>query len=276
MRIASVLHAGKPAIVVHRDGQLLLVRDRAELGPETPFQSLLEDAAHAQTVVSESDVSWRPVIPNPHRIICLGLNYRAHVEESGREEPSYPVLFTKWASSLAAAGADIPIPPESSAVDFEAELALVVGRPGRRIPVTEALDHLAGVTIANDITMRDYQYKTHQWLQGKAWDASTPIGPYLVTIDEVGELSDLAVRLTLNGEVMQDSNTGRMIFDVPTIIATISEFTSLDAGDVILTGTPAGVGFRREPKVLLKDGDELTAEITGLGALANRMVEERP
>jgi acylpyruvate hydrolase len=276
MRIASVLHAGKPAIVAQRDGQLLLVRDRAELGPETPFQSLVEDAAHAQTVVSESDVRWRPVIPNPHRIICLGLNYRAHVEESGREEPSYPVLFTKWASSLAAAGADIPIPPESSAVDFEAELALVVGRPGRRIPATEALDHLAGVTIANDITMRDYQYKTHQWLQGKAWDASTPIGPYLVTIDEVGELSDLAVRLTLNGEVMQDSNTGRMIFDVPTIIATISEFTSLDAGDVILTGTPAGVGFRREPKVLLKDGDELTAEITGLGALTNRMVEERP
>jgi acylpyruvate hydrolase len=276
MRIASVLHEGKPAIVTKRDGELLLVREQAELGPDAEFQAVLNDAASARTVLAESQVSWRPLIPNPRRVICLGLNYRAHVEETGRELPTYPVLFTKWASSLAAAGDDIPIPPESTAVDFEAELALVVGRPGRRISAENALEHLAGVTIANDITMRDYQYKTHQWLQGKAWAASTPIGPYLVTMDEAGDLSDLDVRLTLNGEVMQDGNTGRLIFDVPTIIATISEFTSLDAGDVILTGTPGGVGFRREPQVLLKDGDELVVEITGLGSLTNRMVAERP
>jgi acylpyruvate hydrolase len=274
MRLASVLYRDRPAIVAWRagEGEPVLVRVDAELGPDAPFAALLAEAERATAVLAASQLTWRPVVPNPRRVICLGLNYRAHVEETGRELPTYPVLFTKWASSLAAAGADIPLPPESAAVDFEAELALVIGTGGRRIPAQRALEHIAGATIANDITMRDYQYKTHQWLQGKAWDACTPVGPYLVTLDEVGDLGDLDVRLTLNGEQMQAGNTARLIFDVPAIIAAVSEFTALEPGDLILTGTPAGVGFRREPKVLLADGDELVVEISRLGRLANRIV----
>jgi acylpyruvate hydrolase len=274
MRLASVLYRDRPAIVAWRagEGEPVLVRVDAELGPDAPFAALLAEAERATAVLAASQLTWRPVVPNPRRVICLGLNYRAHVEETGRELPTYPVLFTKWASSLAAAGADIPLPPESAAVDFEAELALVIGTGGRRIPAQRALEHIAGATIANDITMRDYQYKTHQWLQGKAWDACTPVGPYLVTLDEVGDLDDLDVRLTLNGEQMQAGNTARLIFDVPAIIAAVSEFTALEPGDLILTGTPAGVGFRREPKVLLADGDELVVEISRLGRLANRIV----
>jgi acylpyruvate hydrolase len=276
MRLASVLYRDRPAIVAWRagEGEPVLVRVDAELGPDAPFAALLAEAERATAVLAASQLTWRPVVPNPRRVICLGLNYRAHVEETGRELPTYPVLFTKWASSLAAAGADIPLPPESAAVDFEAELALVIGTGGRRIPAQRALEHIAGATIANDITMRDYQYKTHQWLQGKAWDACTPVGPYLVTLDEVGDLGDLDVRLTLNGEQMQAGNTARLIFDVPAIIAAVSEFTALEPGDLILTGTPAGVGFRREPKVLLADGDELVVEISRLGRLANRIVAE--
>jgi acylpyruvate hydrolase len=260
--------------VAQRDAEFVLVHEGGEIGPELSFDALLADAARASVVVPEGSLTWRPVVPTPRKVVCLGLNYRAHVQETGRELPSYPVLFTKWASSLVAAGSDVVLPPESSAVDFEAELAVIIGRPGRRIPAAKALDHVAGVTIANDITMRDFQSKSQQWLQGKAWDASTPLGPYLVTLDEIGDLANLDVRLTLNGDEMQSANTSRLIFDVPTIIATVSEFTTLEMGDVILTGTPGGVGFRRDPKVLLKDGDQLTVEITGLGTLMSRMVTE--
>jgi len=209
----------------------------------------------------------------PEKIFCVGLNYRAHIEESGRELPTYPVLFPKFASSLIGAGAAIALPPESTQVDYEAELAVVIGRPGRRIRREDALDHVLGYTICNDVTMRDYQYKTHQWMQGKAWDGATPLGPVLVSPDEL-DPGRLDIRLRRNGEELQSSNTKLMIFDIAELIAVTSEFTRLNPGDVILTGTPSGVGYRRDPQIFLRDGDVVEVEIDGLGVLRNTVRAE--
>jgi acylpyruvate hydrolase len=274
VRLRSAYRAGEPVVAVASEGRLRLLPGVREIGPDTPLDRLRAAAEDAREELAAGDLVARPVVPNPQRVICLGLNYRAHVDETGRELPTYPVLFVKWASSLLAAGAPIVLPPESEAVDYEAELAVVIGRSGRRIPRGAALDHVAGLTVANDITMRDYQYKTHQWLQGKAWDASTPLGPELVTLDEVGDPGRLGITLDLNGRRMQESRTDRLIFDIPTIVSTVSEFTALQPGDVLLTGTPGGVGFRREPKVLLKAGDRLRVAVEGVGVLENVVADE--
>jgi acylpyruvate hydrolase len=273
VRLRSVFAGGEPVVALEAPGGLRELPGLREIGRGTPLDVLRSAAAAPGSLLDPADIVLRPVVPHPERVICLGLNYRAHVDETGRELPAYPVLFTKFASSLIAAGDPIVLPPESDAVDYEAELAVVIGRGGRRIAREDALDHVAGLTVANDITMRDYQYTTHQWLQGKAWDASTPLGPALVTLDEVGDPGRLDIRLSLNGEELQASNTERLIFDVPEIVATISEFTALQAGDVLLTGTPGGVGYRREPKVLLKPGDALRVEIAGVGVLENAVAD---
>ena len=159
-------------------------------------------------------------------------------------------------------------------MDYEGEMAVVIGRPGRRITVEDAMGHVAGYTIANDVTMRDFQYKTHQWLQGKVWEASTPLGPWLVTPDEAGDASTLDISLTLNDAVLQQASTAQLMFDVPTLISRISQLVTLMPGDVILTGTPGGVGFRREPQVFLAPGDRVRVEVSGLGALDNAVVAE--
>ena len=242
----------------------------AELGRETPSEVLADPPLSDERVPLE-DVTLRPVIPSPGKVLCVGLNYRAHVEEGIYDVPDYPVLFTKFAETLIGAGQPIVLPPESAAVDFEAELAFVVGRHVRR---SSELDAVAGYTLANDVSMRDYQYRTHQWLAGKAWASSTPLGPFLVTADEVGDPHDLDITLDLNGERMQASNTSRFIFDIPTLIATISEFVPLAPGDVVLTGTPEGVGYRREPQVLLADGDRVVVEIEKVGRLENPVAAE--
>jgi acylpyruvate hydrolase len=209
-------------------------------------------------------------------VICVGLNYKAHVEETNRDLPEYPVLFTKFAGSLTGAYDTVVCPPESDAVDYEGELAVIIGRAVRRVPGDRALEAVAGYTVANDVTMRDYQYRTHQWLQGKAWDASTPLGPELVTPDEIPDPGALRLRTLVNGEIVQEAGTELMIFPVATLISVISEFTTLQPGDVILTGTPAGVGFRREPKLLMGDGDVAAVEIDGVGRTENRFASEAP
>jgi acylpyruvate hydrolase len=192
----------------------------------------------------------------------------------GRTVSDYPVLFTKFATSLIGPYDEIVVPPESEQVDYEVELALVIGTRGRRIPEGSELEHVAGYAVANDVSMRDFQYKTHQWLQGKAWDAATPLGPMLVTPDEV-DVENLDVRLELNGETLQTSNTSLLIHDVRTIIRAVSGFATLEPGDVILTGTPGGVGFKREPQVFLHGGDRVVAEISGVGRLENVVRAER-
>lgn len=248
--------------------------DIAELGTDTPSTLLASPPLRESAAVPLSDVILRPTIPRPGKIICVGLNYLTHVGETGRDVPEYPVLFTKFAESLIADREPILLPHESQQVDFEGELAVVIGLAGRRIPRSQALAHVAGYTIANDITMRDYQYKTHQWLQGKTWERSTPLGPYLVSPDEVGDPAALNLQVTLNSTVMQQASTAQMMFDVPTLIACISEFVTLAPGDVLMTGTPGGVGFRRDPKVFLQPGDDITVQITGLGMLHNTVGNE--
>ncbi|MQY06601.1 fumarylacetoacetate hydrolase family protein [Actinomadura macrotermitis] len=212
-------------------------------------------------------------VARPEKVFCVGLNYRSHIEETGRELPTYPVLFPKFASSLIGHGAPIALPPESAQVDYEAELAVVIGTPGRRIPREKALDHVLGYTICNDVTMRDFQYLTHQWMQGKAWDGATPLGPVLVTADEL-DPGALDIALRLNGRQLQSATTDRLIFDVPELIRVVSQFTRLETGDVILTGTPGGVGYRRDPQVFLADGDIVEVEISGIGTLRNTVRAE--
>jgi len=245
-----------------------------ELGAGTPAQ-VLADPPVGDEEIPLADVRLRPVVPRPGKVVCMGLNYRAHVDEGVYETPDYPVLFSKFPESLVAAGDPIVLPPESSAADYEAELAFVIGRPVRRVSGPAALEAVAGYTVANDVTMRDYQYRTHQWLPGKNWADSTPLGPFLVTPDEVGDPHALDISLELNGERMQSGNTRQFIFDIPAIVAAISEFVPLAAGDVVLTGTPSGVGYRREPKVVLQDGDRVVVEIERVGRLENPVVAER-
>ena len=253
--------------------EVLPLNGVSELGGDTPSE-LLADPPLTGEKLPLAEVSLRPVVPRPGKVLCVGLNYKAHVDEGVYDLPDYPALFPKFADTLVAAGEDIVLPPESEAVDYEAELAFVVGRGVRRASGDEALAAVGGYTIANDVSMRDYQYKSHQWLAGKAWARSTPLGPFLVTPDEVGDPHVLDITLELNGERMQDANTRLFIFDIPTVVATISEFTPLNVGDVVLTGTPAGVGYRRDPKVLLRDGDRIVVEIENVGRLENPVAAE--
>ena len=245
----------------------------AELGPDTPAD-VLANPPVTEERVPLAEVTLRPVIPRPGKVICVGLNYKAHVDEGVYDVPDYPALFSKFPETLVGAGRPVRLPPESEAVDYEAELAFVIGTPVRRASGPEALAAVGGYTVANDVSMRDYQYKTHQWLPGKNWADSTPLGPFLVTPDEVGDPHSLDISLELNGERLQSSNTSHFIFDVPTIVATISEFVPLAPGDVVLTGTPSGVGYRRDPKVLLRDGDRMVVEVERVGRLENPVVAE--
>lgn len=245
-----------------------------ELGADTDADLLANPPVEDGTAYALEEVELLPAVPAPGKIICLGLNYHAHVEETNRDLPTYPVLFTKFAESLIGPYDPIAKPPEAGQVDYEAELAVVIGRAARRVAPERAIEHVAGYAVANDVTMRDYQYRTHQWLQGKAWERSTPLGPFLVTPHEVGDPGKLGITLDLNGERMQDSSTERLIFDVPTIVSTLSEFVTLRPGDVILTGTPGGVGYRRDPQVFLKPGDRVRVEISGVGMIENEVTAE--
>ncbi|MFW0793522.1 fumarylacetoacetate hydrolase family protein [Gordonia sp. CPCC 205515] len=245
-----------------------------ELGAHTPTKVLTTALRCESEAVSVADVRLCPVVPTPGKIICIGLNYHEHVGETGREMPTYPVMFTKFPSTLIGAHDDIVAPPEAIEIDYEAELALVIGRAGRRIPRDRAAHHILGYSASNDISMRDYQRKTHQWLQGKAWDRSTPLGPYLVTPDEVADLGAARIRTILNGTVLQDAVISQLIFDIPVLIETISEFTTLLPGDVILTGTPGGVGMKRQPPVYLTDGDQISVDIAGIGTVTNTIRRE--
>jgi acylpyruvate hydrolase len=275
MRFASCRHEGRDFAAAIVDDLAIPLDGIAELGPETlgalPTVAPPRGAAGAMPL---AELTLRPLIPRAGKVICVGLNYLAHVGETGREIPEYPVLFTKFAEALIGPSDAIALPPESAQVDYEGELAVIIGTAGRRIAPAEALRHVAGYAIANDVTMRDFQYKTHQWLQGKAWEASTPLGPWLVTPEEVGDPGALDLRLSIGDRVLQEASTAQMMFDVPTLIGHISTFVTLRPGDVILTGTPGGVGFRREPQVFLRPGDTVRVEISAIGAIENAVVAE--
>jgi acylpyruvate hydrolase len=275
MRFASVMHEEEAIAVVLEGEQAIPLRGVDELGAETPNALLRQPRLDREAALPAEQVRFRPVVPRPGKVICVGLNYRDHIKETKREESDFPVLFTKFATSLTGPFDTVACPPESKAIDYEGELAVVIGERVRRVGAEQAVDAVAGYTVANDVTMRDYQYKTHQWLQGKAWDRSTPLGPALVTPDEVVDPRRLQLRTLVNGEQVQAASTELLIFDVGTLINVISEFATLEPGDVILTGTPGGVGFRREPQLLLGDGDVVVVEIEGVGRIENRFVAEQ-
>jgi acylpyruvate hydrolase len=274
MRFASCEHAGRRFAAAVEDDRVIPLDGVAELGAATDRALLADPPLLRDEALPAGDVHLRPAIPRPGKIICLGLNYRSHVDETKRELPQYPVMFTKFPEALIGPADDIVCPPESEQVDFEAELGVVVGGRLRRASEDEAIAAVAGYVAANDVTMRDFQYRSHQWLQGKTWSRSTPIGPHLVTPDEVGDPGTLAIRLELNGAEMQSASTSALIFGVPRILAMISEFTTLEPGDLVLTGTPGGVGYRRDPQVFLRPGDRVRVEIERVGVLDNGVVAE--
>jgi 2-keto-4-pentenoate hydratase/2-oxohepta-3-ene-1,7-dioic acid hydratase in catechol pathway len=231
---------------------------------------------HPELAIGEATIELLPVIPRPPKIICVARNYAEHAAEAKLELPEVPNLFIRFPRSLIAAGAPVLVPRVSEQVDWEAELAVVIGKPGKHIPAPAALDHVAGYALFNDVSIRDWQLRKPpiQFGAGKNFDGSGPFGPELVTRDEVPDPHALAIRLSVNGALMQSGSTADMIFDIPTLIEHISQFATLEPGDVIATGTPSGVGHFRVPPVYLKPGDTVRVEIEGIGVLENPVEAE--
>jgi 2-keto-4-pentenoate hydratase/2-oxohepta-3-ene-1,7-dioic acid hydratase in catechol pathway len=221
-------------------------------------------------VHDRADVTRRAPVTDPGKIVGVGLNYRDHAEESGGEPPESPVLFSKFSTAIVGPGDDVEWDSDlTSAVDFEAELVVVVGDRARNVSAEEALDHVAGYTVGNDVSARDLQFADDQWVRGKSLDTFAPVGPDVVTPDEVGDVHDLDIWAEVNDERLQDSNTSQLIFDVGEVVSFCSRAFTLEPGDLVYTGTPAGVGYFRDPKVLLDDGDTVTVGVEGVGELTN-------
>ncbi len=260
---------------VLRDGAVI---DAADLLDDAPasVRGLLGAGAIGEVAAAAADagpghplaeVELLPPIPNPQKIVCIGLNYADHAAEAGIEAPPVPTFFAKFANSLVADGATVAIPPSTRRLDFEAEVAFVIGKPAKDVAADAALDHVAAYTLLNDLSARDLQFQTPQWIPGKVFDGSAPCGPALVTADEVPDPAAIGIALDLNGERMQDSSTERLIFGVADLVAHLSTLMTLVPGDIVSTGTPAGVGSTRDPRVWLKPGDELLVRSPQLGEL---------
>ncbi|HEX3100321.1 MAG TPA: fumarylacetoacetate hydrolase family protein, partial [Pyrinomonadaceae bacterium] len=217
----------------------------------------------------KTEVALAAPIPRPGKIICIGLNYRNHAIESGMEIPKSPIIFSKFVTCVAAPGDPILLPVGSEQVDYEAELAVVIGRRAKNVKLEDAMDHVFGYTNFNDVSARDMQFADGQWQRGKSCDTFAPFGEYVVTKDEIADPHNLRIQFRLNGETLQDSNTNELIFDIPAVIEFLSRSMTLEPGDIIATGTPPGVGFARKPPVFMKDGDIAEVEIEGLGVLSN-------
>lgn len=285
MRLVSFHNNGVPAIGVV-DGDTVV--DLSKAAPELPSDMTAFIAAGAQQAAKQAaanagddaksplgDLALLPVVPNPPKIICLGLNYADHAAEGGHDLPTYPSLFMRTRTSLNAAGAEVPKTPRSDTFDFEAELLMIIGKGGRNISQADALDHVFGYSVFNDITVREYQRKANQWTPGKNFDLTGPCGPWIVTADEAPEAArGLKIESRLNGQVMQSSNTKNMIFDVPRTIEILSEVWTLEPGDIVAMGTPEGVGYARTPPVFMQPGDTIEVEIEGIGLLSNPIVAE--
>jgi 2-keto-4-pentenoate hydratase/2-oxohepta-3-ene-1,7-dioic acid hydratase in catechol pathway len=233
--------------------------------------ALAEAAVASGEKLTLAQVRLLPVIPNPGKLICVGLNYKSHVAETKRADSDYPSLFLRFNDSLAAHDDVVLRPAFSERFDWEGELAFVIGTGGRHIAKEKAFEHIAGYACFNDVSVRDWQKHTHQFTPGKNFPGTAPFGPVLVSRDEVPDVTALTLETRVNGQVVQHASVGDLIFDIPTIVAYVSRFTPLSPGDVIATGTPGGVGDRREPPMYMKEGDVAEVEITGLGVLRNRI-----
>jgi len=278
MKLASYKAAGKPGFgVVAGDGIIDMTR---RLGHAMLRQALEADALDAIRTAAKgaapdhrlADVTLLPVIPDPQRIVCVGINYRSHAEETGRDISPAPSVFLRLADTLIGHGAALVRPKVSDKFDFEGELALVIGRHGRHVSEADATGYIAGYTCFVDASVRDYQ--KFSVTAGKNFPATGPLGPVLVTTDEIADPTRLTLVTRVNGREMQRSGTDMLIYSIPRIISFVSDFTSLAPGDVIATGTPAGVGHRRTPPVWMKPGDVLEVEISGIGTLRNPVIDE--
>jgi 2-keto-4-pentenoate hydratase/2-oxohepta-3-ene-1,7-dioic acid hydratase in catechol pathway len=265
--VVGLLEQGEPALKILAD--LVAFSQELVAGLETAERS------PAWLLPAESIRLTAP-IPNPQKVVAIGQNYRDHCAEQGVEPPERPIIFAKFPTSIIGPGEAITWEPELTAqVDYEAELAVVIGKIARNVSQETAFEYVAGYLNANDVSARDLQFGDRQWVRGKSLDTFCPIGPALVTKDEIPNPHALAIRAMLNGKIMQDSNTSNLIFNIPALIAFISRAFTLLPGDIILTGTPPGVGVFRNPKVLLKPGDTITIEVEGLGQLTNPVVAWR-
>ncbi len=288
MRLISYQHDGTDRLGIDLNGRVIPATDVLADGPQTIGDVLADPSALdrlrealATSVVSQSagtpldELALLSPVPRPGKVVAAGLNYRDHAEEGGRETPPEPVLFAKFTTSVVGHGAEIRWDTGlTAAVDFEAELAVVIGRTARRVTEAEALTYVLGYTCLNDVSARDLQFSDKQFVRAKSLDTFTPIGPALVTADEIPDPQALGVRCLVNGEVMQDSSTAQMVHGVAALIAFCSRAFTLEPGDIIATGTPSGVGWFRDPKRMLRDGDEVVVEIDGVGRLVNRCRED--
>jgi acylpyruvate hydrolase len=263
---AGVLNGDKVAVIGGYDdvGALLADGDR---GLEAARDSSGEGA---HTHDFDEAMLRRPIL-SPGAVVCVGLNYATHIREMGRDLPTTPTLFSKLPRALTDPFAAIPHPGISDQLDYEGELCVVIGRPGRNIAAADAWDHVGGLTLMNDVTVRDYQWRTPQWFAGKTWEASTPIGPVVVTPDELGDVGRLELVTRVDGEERQRASIGDLVFDVPHLVEDVSKIVTLQPGDLIATGTPGGVGAAMDPKGFLAVGSVVEVEIEGIGSLRNRV-----
>lgn len=285
MRLATIDKNGTATLVVRRGDQYVDLSIAAPALPQD-MKSLLTmgkmadveaaaEAAGDDALIGADSVSYLPPITNPNKILCCGLNYRDHAIETGQPIPDYPIIFTRMSTTLVGHGKPMVRPKASVQYDYEAELAVVIGSAGRHVSKANALSLVAGYSCFNDGSLRDYQFKAPQWTMGKNFDATGGFGPEMVTADELPDgANGLAIRCHLNGETLQDSSTSQHIFDVPTVIEVVTEVMTLEPGDVIIMGTPPGVGAARDPQVWMKGGDTCEIEIEGIGRLSNPIVDE--
>jgi 2-keto-4-pentenoate hydratase/2-oxohepta-3-ene-1,7-dioic acid hydratase in catechol pathway len=275
VRLVSYRSERGDRAAVLRDGGVIDAADLLGEGPSSlrgllgadvlgELESALEGAPDPRPL---GEVELLAPIPNPQKIVCIGLNYADHAAEAGIEAPPVPTFFAKFANALVPDGSSVAIPAATTKLDFEAEVAFVIGRPAGEVDVADALDHVAGYMLLNDLSARDLQFQTPQWLPGKVFDGSAPCGPALVTPDEAGDPGSIGIALDLNGERMQESTTVHLIFGVAELIAHLSRLMTLVPGDIVSTGTPAGVGSTRDPRVWLKPGDEMVVSSPQLGEL---------
>ena len=290
MRLITFAHAGQDRLgALASHGGAERVYDLNQLEPRLPADmvaflaggpealTLARDAvaaAGANQGLDPAAVQIKAPLPRPGKIICIGQNYLAHAQESNAGAPPYPIIFAKFANSVIGPGETIVVPPAITQPDYEGELAVVIGRQGRNIPEANALDYVAGYMPLHDVSARDWQMRTSQWVIGKTPDTFCPMGPAIVTADEIPDVQNLALRTIIGGEVLQEGHTSLMIFSVAHLIADMSQVMTLEPGDIIATGTPAGIGAARTPPRWLRTGDVVRIEIEGIGVLENPVVVE--
>lgn len=271
MKLATIRTDGATRAVRVDTDSCVPVGNFADVGAllrEQNWQELARQADGPSRPLSGTD--FAPPVTRPGKVLCVGANYREHIAEMGAEVPEHPTLFAKFAEALIGAHDEIDLPDEDESVDWEAELAIIIGTPARRVPEADAADHIAGYAVLNDVSMRSYQFRTNQWLQGKTWESSTPFGPYLVSPDEFSP-SEAAVTTVLDGDTVQDGSTRDLVFTPAAVVSYISTIITLQPGDVIATGTPSGVGAARTPPRWMSDGSVLETSIAGLGSQRNRV-----